>query len=535
MGNQLYKVLKFSSVYDHVPFSESSIRSVPSCQISTFNSLNADTSLIHQVGYVSQIMMSKSKVECVFSTRQHHPAPNDINQNNPILFTLIIVALTVPVKCPTGTYSRPAFSVCYACQAGYVCQEGSSSSTPADGKCYIYMLSYENLRLMSDSPEKCENYLSMFQALFISTLSSALKHPRQYMYVVQMVNCEYQDLVSYPTIFLLGVRVCSKMIIFRTKPQDFFRCGILNASSLILLKQLFSLNSYAVVVYNHSFPFVGLCKPGGWCDGRTFHPCPFGTYNPSNGSKSASKCTACPASYYCMDTGLDSYSSYSCPAGHYCPIGTKFDTQFPCPAGTNSSLTNQSTIEACKPCPETLYCPSGSISGQICPAGYYCPEGTGAPRRYACPVGTYSSTLGLKNGTECTECPVGHYCPDGSQNQPTVASIPCPPGTYNPKTRIGYLLNCEPCPSGYACPRSGQVMYNDTCREGFYCPNGTVSPSQYPCPPGTYTNRTDLNRAEECTPCPRGKSCNWATAVSFNKWQDCQQGHYCPLGLYTQF
>ena len=284
-----------------------------------------------------------------------------------------------------------------------------------------------------------------------------------------------------------------------------------------------------------AFLFIGVCKPGGWCDGRTFHPCPFGTYNPLNGSTSAIKCVACPAGYYCMDTGLDSYLNYPCPAGHYCPTGTKYDTQFPCPAGTNSSLTNQTTVEACKPCPETLYCPGGSEVGQICPAGYYCPEGTGAPRRYACSIGTYSSSLGLKNGTECIECPVGHYCPDGSQNQPTVAPIPCPPGTYNPKARVGYLLNCEPCPSGYACPRAGQERYNDTCQEGYYCPNGTVSRSQYPCPPGTYTNRTDLNRAEECTPCPRGKSCGWATAVSFNKWKVCQQGHYCPLGVYTQF
>lgn len=231
-----------------------------------------------------------------------------------------------------------------------------------------------------------------------------------------------------------------------------------------------------------------------------------------------------------MNSGLNSYLNYICPAGYFCPIGTKRNDEFPCPAGTNSSLTNQTSIEACKPCPETLYCVRGSEVGQICPAGYFCPQGTGAPRRFACPIGTYSSSLGLKNGTECIECPVGHYCPDGSQNQPTVAPTPCPPGTYNTKTRIGYLLNCEPCPSGYACPRSGQKIYNDTCQEGYYCPNGTISPSQYPCFPGTYTNRTDLTSAEECTPCPRGKSCGWGTAVSFNKWKDCQQGHYCPLG-----
>lgn len=47
---------------------------------------------------------------------------------------LIDSPFLVPVKCPSGTYSGPASLLCYACDAGYICQEGSSSSRPSQGK-----------------------------------------------------------------------------------------------------------------------------------------------------------------------------------------------------------------------------------------------------------------------------------------------------------------------------------------------------------------------------------------------------------------
>lgn len=40
--------------------------------------------------------------------------------------------------------------------------------------------------------------------------------------------------------------------------------------------------------------------------------------------------------------------------------------------------------------------------------GFYCEEGTVDPE--ACPPGTFGSTVGLRNVTECTLCSPGYYC-----------------------------------------------------------------------------------------------------------------------------
>lgn len=52
---------------------------------------------------------------------------------------------------------------------------------------------------------------------------------------------------------------------------------------------------------------------------------------------------------------------------------------------------------------------------------------------------------------------------------------------------------CKTCPEGYYCNAtfSPVVNYASTvCPEGFYCPNGTEHAEQYPCPKGTFNNRT---------------------------------------------
>jgi hypothetical protein len=40
-----------------------------------------------------------------------------------------------------------------------------------------------------------------------------------------------------------------------------------------------------------------------------------------------------------------------------------------------------------------------------CPAGFYCPLGTRYPE--PCPEGTYSNTLGLTDSQSCTLCDAG--------------------------------------------------------------------------------------------------------------------------------
>jgi len=46
---------------------------------------------------------------------------------------------------------------------------------------------------------------------------------------------------------------------------------------------------------------------------------------------------------------------------------------------------------------------------------------------------------------------------------------------------------------------------------GYFCPNRTITNDQFPCPPGTFSDRTDLTTADECDACPEGYFCSWGT------------------------
>ena len=297
-------------------------------------------------------------------------------------------------------------------------------------------------------------------------------------------------------------------------------------------------------------PQSGECPVGGWCDGTQFHPCEAGKYNNVSAANETlgpqrtgpEACLDCPVGYYCTGPGTIDPLDYVCPAGYYCPVATKFPTQFPCPDGTfNKNTTQISSEKGCLPnqCPERFYCPSGTVDPIMCPQGYYCPLGTGNGFEHACPIGTYGVYIYYENDTqavglaavdECTTCPTGFYCPDSTGDNPSTAPVPCPPGAYNPHTGAGHPFNCLACTPGFSCPQANQSDVTTLCDEGHYCPNGTVSSSQYPCPPGTYTGNRNLTSPEECTICPPGKSCGWATGLTVNIWLDCKPGHFCPSG-----
>lgn len=46
---------------------------------------------------------------------------------------------------------------------------------------------------------------------------------------------------------------------------------------------------------------------------------------------------------------------------------------------------------------------------------------------------------------------------------------------------------------------------------GYFCPAGTIEVDQFPCPPGSYSNSTNLTSADECDICPLGMYCDWAS------------------------
>lgn len=65
------------------------------------------------------------------------------------------------------------------------------------------------------------------------------------------------------------------------------------------------------------------------------------------------------------------------------------------------------------------------------------------------------------------------------------------------------------------------------CPAGHYWPRGTKQPTQFQCPPGTWSNRTGLTADEECAPCPTGWFCVSGAPVPSGT---CRAGHYCPEG-----
>lgn len=280
-------------------------------------------------------------------------------------------------------------------------------------------------------------------------------------------------------------------------------------------------------------PLDYICPAGMWCDGSDQTPCPVGFYGNVTGAGSQEEgCTLCPPGYYCSVPGSTSFNTNICPEGFYCPLGTTFDEEFPCPAGTFNNLTQQTSLEtACANiCPPGSFCPEGSNRGQDCPAGFYCAAATPTPYHTPCPIGTYGAESGYQNASQCIMCPVGHYCPSGNSSHPTVSPLPCRPGTYNPLNGTGHEFNCLLCTAGSSCPSIALDAPSDTCNEGHYCPNGTIFPNQYPCPPGTFTFNTDLQSPEQCDICPAGRACGFGTGFNFSQSLPCALGHYCPLG-----
>ena len=107
--------------------------------------------------------------------------------------------------------------------------------------------------------------------------------------------------------------------------------------------------------------------------------------------------------FYCNATNgpVINYAVHDCPPGHYCPNGTKFDIEYPCPLGTYRNTTNGVREEDCTDCAARYACDQKGLANPsvLCSAGYFCRSG--------------SNTTTPLLGDNANECPAGHYCPEG--------------------------------------------------------------------------------------------------------------------------
>jgi len=93
---------------------------------------------------------------------------------------------------------------------------------------------------------------------------------------------------------------------------------------------------------------------------------------------------------------------------------------------------------------------------------------------------------------------------------------------------IESLLDCPP---SYICGNPGSSVFEKiACALGHYCPAGTSSPKQYPCPAGTYSNSYEAIAESDCKLCPRGYACGRGFTIDDFLKLICEPGHYCPRG-----
>ena len=228
----------------------------------------------------------------------------------------------------------------------------------------------------------------------------------------------------------------------------------------------------------------------------------------------------CPA-------GSTKVGSFSCPQGHYCPelqaldasvpcdreCPTGFTAVIPCPPGTYSDVSGRSSISYCHKCGNRCGDPDGctycsgngsAVDEILCPAGHFCLKGVPSP--FACPSGTFRAQPGGSGispadpGSACATCREGLYCPNG-----TLVPTSCPPKYYCP-TGSGYPILC---PNGTFCPPNASrpivcppgTFCKDgsevptVCEAGTYCAAQSVAPQL--CPLGTFGNtNSTLNRTD---------------------------------------
>ncbi|PKU33190.1 zonadhesin-like isoform x4 [Limosa lapponica baueri] len=190
-----------------------------------------------------------------------------------------------------------------------------------------------------------------------------------------------------------------------------------------------------------------------------------------------------------------------CPVSHFCPEGTSFP--LPCLAGTYNNLTRQA---ACFPCAAGYYCPENTTSYSMnpCPAGFYCPKGTRFATEFPCPRGYYNPDAMTQSLDSCLPCPPGHFC--GKENL-TAASGECDAGLSVPSGECSAGFYCK---GGAALPKPTDGVTGNICPVGtycsHYCPRNTQFATQYPCPPGTYSEALNIWDASKCQLCPPGRT-----------------------------
>ena len=121
------------------------------------------------------------------------------------------------------------------------------------------------------------------------------------------------------------------------------------------------------------------------------------------------------------------------------------------------------------------------ITGSICTTGHWCPIASSVNDVFLCPGGTYGATAQLTDPACSGQCSAGCMCSPGSVK---ACAKPCTAGFYCAKGTGGDTKPIT-CPKGYYCPEGSATP--TACPAGIFCDVGTSDI------PGQSANGTSAN------------------------------------------
>ena len=218
-----------------------------------------------------------------------------------------------------------------------------------------------------------------------------------------------------------------------------------------------------------------------------------------------------------------------CPPGSRCADGAKTA----CRAG---SFQDESKQAECKLCLARHF---GRVSNQthaecsgLCPAGHFCPTGTKDP--IPCPIGTVCA-VGAEAPTVLMPCLPGAYEANASDLSPARCQ-PCAAGTISVTTNAAA---CVACPSSAFQPAVGKgfCLPHTNCIKGereTAAPSAAADRKCAACVPGSFSTMANVR---SCETCPLGKhqalggqtSCGACTAGKRGKTGGCEP---CAAGFF---
>ena len=133
---------------------------------------------------------------------------------------------------------------------------------------------------------------------------------------------------------------------------------------------------------------------------------------------------------------------------------------------------NLSSVVDCQPCEPRRSCPAATVGRalqQNCEAGYFCPGYSGA--------NVPANRVALSSAAQpCTAFA-------GKSSTVYNGICGCPPGTFSSNVSLAIPGECTVCPDKFYCV-GAQSSLSGVCGVGHFCPNGTSSPTEFPCSAG---------------------------------------------------